>query len=253
MQGTAVKVKEDTFTIRTHECRADGQVKVVSLMHYLQDIAARHADELGFGFDRLKETGGYWVLSNLRIEITELPGWNDQIRIKTWPSGHTHVIATREFIGQDRHGRELFRAGSEWMILDRQKNRPKNLSRLDLKLPGIGPKALQCELNRLEPHDNYVEADKVRVPYSSIDMNGHVNNTEYIRWGIDALVRSFNLRAVVQCVQTTYLSEVFEGDELVFLVSSDKAGNYHILGRKSQAESPVFLMQLVCREDSRGV
>lgn len=249
MQGTAVKIKEETFTIRTHECQADGRVKVVSLMQYLQDIAARHADELGFGFSKLKEIGGYWVLSNFRIEITDMPKWNDQIRIKTWPSGHTRVIATREFIGEDRHGRELFKAGSEWMILDRKKNRPKNLTRLDLQLPSIEPKVLQSELSRLEPHNNYVEADKIHVPYSSIDLNGHVNNTEYIRWGIDALVRTFNLRTIVQYVQTTYLSEVFEGDELVFLVSSDDGGNYHVLGRKSEAESSVFLMQLGCREN----
>jgi len=249
VQGTAVKVKEDTFTIRTHECRVDGQVKVVSLMQYLQDIAARHADELGFGFSRLDEIGGYWVLSNFRIEITDMPKWNDQIRIKTWPSGHTRVIATREFVGKDRQGRELFRAGSEWMILDRQKNRPKNLSRLNLELPGAELKALQGELGRLEPHENYVEADKVRVPYSSIDLNGHVNNTEYVRWGIDALMRTFSLRVAVRCVQTTYLSEVFEGDELVFGVSSDKGGNYHVLGRKSDTEGSVFLMQICCRAD----
>jgi len=213
-------------------------------MQYLQDIAARHADELGFGFGRMEEIGGYWVLSNFRIEITDLPKWNDQIRIKTWPSGHTRVIATREFTGDDRHGRELFKAGSEWMILDRQKNRPKNLIRLNLRLPGIGPKALQCELSRLEPYGDYVEADRIHVPYSSIDMNGHVNNTEYIRWGIDALVRTFDLRRAVNCIQTTYLSEVFESDELVFLVSSSKVGNYHVLGRKSDTENPVFLMQI---------
>lgn len=252
MQGKAVKVKEDTFTIRTHECQADGRVKVVSLMQYLQDIAARHADELGFGFSRLDETGSYWVLSNFRIEITDMPKWNNQIRIKTWPSGHTRVIATREFVGENADGIELFRAGSEWMILDRAKNRPKNLSRLDLDLPAGGPRAIQGELSRLEPHDGYIDAGTLSVPYSSIDLNGHVNNTEYVRWGIDAIVRTFKRLETVRSVHTTYLSEVFEDDELDLLVSSDESRSFHVLGRRSGAESTVFLMEVGCLADDGG-
>jgi len=244
-----VKIREETFTVRTHECRADGKAKVVSLMQYMQDIAARHADQLGFGFDRLNESGCYWVLSNLRMEIIALPKWNDQVKVKTWPSGHTRVIATREFVGENQDGRELFAAGSEWMILDREKNRPKNLSRLDLDLPAGGPRAIQGELTRLEPHDGYIDAGTLSVPYSSIDLNGHVNNTEYVRWGIDAIVRIFKPLETVRIVQATYLSEVFEGDELDLLVSSDESRNFHVLGRRSGAESTVFLMEVGCLAD----
>lgn len=247
-----MKVREETFTVRTHECQSDGMAKVASLMQYLQDIAARHADQLGFGFDRLNGIGGYWVLSNLRMEIVALPKWNDDIMVKTWPSGHTRVIATREFVGESQDGRELFRAGSEWMILDRQKNRPKNLFRLDLDLPVGGPRAMQGEWSRLEPQDNYVEADRVYVPYSSIDLNGHVNNTEYVRWGIDALVRTFKPLDAVRCVQTTYLSEVFEGDELDLLVSSDKSGSFYVLGRRPGSEGTVFLMEVGCLANGGG-
>lgn len=247
-----MKVREETFTVRTHECQADGKAKVVSLMQYMQDIAARHADQLGFGFDRLTEIGGFWVLSNLRMEIATLPKWNDEVRVKTWPSGRTRVIATREFVGENQDGRKLFAAGSEWMILDRAKNRPKNLSRLDLDIPDGGPKAVQGELSRLEPRDGYIDAGTVSVPYSSIDLNGHVNNTEYVRWGIDAIVRMFKPLETVRSVQTTYLSEVFEGEELDLLISSDQSGSFHVLGRRSRAESAVFLMEVGCPADGGG-
>jgi len=245
-----VKIKEDKFVVRTHECQADGKIKVVSLMQYLQDIAARHADQLGFGFERLNEIGGYWVLSNIRVDIVGLPKWNDEMTIRTWPSGCTRVIATREFIGEDRYGCELFRAGSEWMILDKKKNRPKNLFRLDLDLPDAGPKAIQGQLNRLEPRDGCVEVDRVCVPYSSIDLNGHVNNTEYVRWGMDALMRAFRPQGTVRCVQTTYLSEAFEGDELDLLVSSDKSGNFRVLGRRTGTTSNVYIMEAAHQDDA---
>ena len=257
--------KEEKFRIRTYECGVDGRIKIFSLMQYLQEIAALHAEQLGFGFDRLSEMNGYWVLSNIRIEISRLPGREDEITLRTWPSGYTRTIATREFVGKDQNGTELFHAGSEWMVLNKQTNRLKNLSlcrghpardsragrprhlfRLDLNLPKTGVKALPDKLNRLEPNSDYREVDVVRVPYSSIDLNGHVNNTEYVRWGIDALSRIFKLEDNIRCVQATYLSEVFEDDELDLLATSKTGGQFGVLGRKSGIETNVFLMEVYC-------
>jgi len=241
-----VEVKEDKFRIRTYECGVDGSVKIFSLMQYLQEIAALHAGQLGLGFDRLSEMGGYWVLSNIRVEISRLPGWEDQVTLKTWPSGYSRTIATREFVGKDRNGAELFRAGSDWMVINKKTNRLKNLFKLDLNLPKNGAKALPEKLKRLEPNGDYREVDVVRVPRSVIDLNGHVNNTEYVRWGIDALSRIFKLEESIRSVQATYLSEVFEGDELDLLVSSGSGGQFGVLGRKSGTETNVFLMEVSC-------
>jgi acyl-ACP thioesterase len=178
------------------------------------------------------------------MAIDRLPKWNDEFTIKTWPSGYTRAIATREFVGKDQDGRELFRASSEWMVLDKQNNRPKNLFRLDLGLPKTGVKALPGQLSRLEPQDNYHHVEQVCVPYSSIDLNGHVNNTEYVRWGIDALRRMFKLKENIRAVQVSYLSEVFEGDELDLLASRGTNGHFCVLGRKSGTAANVYLMEI---------
>lgn len=217
-----------------------------SLMQYLQEIAAGHADELGFGFDRLNELNSYWVLSNMRIEIVRLPRRDEEVTIATWPSGYTRTVATREFVGKDRDGCEMFRASSEWMALNKETNRLKNLVRLDLGLPNTGRKALPDELKRLEPYSGYREVDRVRVPYSSIDLNGHVNNTEYVRWGVDALRRAVKLEGHIRSLQATYLSEVFEGDEVEFSVACDGNGKFHVLASKSGEDTAVYLMEVVC-------
>jgi acyl-ACP thioesterase len=239
-------VREDKFTVRTYECQADGNIKINALMQYLQEAAAVHAEQLGFGYGRLNEIDSYWVLSNIRIEMTRLPKWNDEVTIKTWPSGYTRLIATREFIGRDGYGGELFRASSEWLVLDKQNNRAKNIFHLDLKLPKTGPKAISGELKRLELRNDYIEVERVRVPFSSIDLNGHVNNTEYVQWGIDALRRKFKFSGIIRSAQATYLSEVFEGDELDILVSSDATGQFNILGRRLGGGGNVYIMEITC-------
>jgi medium-chain acyl-[acyl-carrier-protein] hydrolase len=241
-----VEVKEEKFWIRTYECGVNGKIKIFSLMQYMQEIAALHAEQLGLGFERLNEMGGYWVLSNIRIEISGLPGHNDQVTLKTWPSGFSRTIATREFVGKDQNGSELFCAGSEWMVINKQTNRLKNLFKLDLSLPKTGVKALPDKLKRLEPMNEYNQVGQVLVPRSSIDLNGHVNNTEYVRWGIDALSRTSKLNENICSMQATYLSEVFEGDELDLLVSSGTNERFGVLGRKSGTETNVFLMEVSC-------
>lgn len=246
MHNEASEIKEGKFTVKTYECQADGNIKINLLMQYLQEIAAIHAEQLCLGFGKMNEIDSYWVLSNLRIEIDRFPKWNDTITVKTWPSGYTRLMARREFVGKDQYGRDLLRAGSEWMVLDRQKNRPKNLFRLELGLPKSGPNAISGELSRLEPQCSYSDIEQVRVPYSSIDLNGHVNNTEYVRWGIDALRRIFKFKGNIRFLQATYLSEVFEGDELDLLVSSEGNESFYVLGSKSGGGSNVFIMETSC-------
>lgn len=239
-----MEVREEKFIVRTYECQADGNIKIVSLMQYLQEAAALHAEQLGLGFERLNALDGYWVLSNLRVEIAWVPEWNDEVTIRTWPSGYTRLIASREFVGTDQNHRELFRASSEWMVLDKQRSRPKNLFHLDLGLPKTGPKAVQQKLNRLEPRRDYGVVHRVCAPGSSVDLNGHVNNTEYVRWGMDALSRAFAPEGNIRCVQATYLSEVFEGDELDLLASSGTGGCFHVLARKADTDTDAYLMDV---------
>lgn len=241
-----MEVKEEKFRIRTYECGVDGRIKIFSLMQYLQEIAAIHAEQLGLGFEKLSEMGGYWVLSNIRIEISRLPGRDDEVTLRTWPSGYSRTIATREFVGTDQNGAELFRAGSEWMVINKNTNRLKNLFKLDLNLPKTGTKALPDELKRLEPNGEYRQVDMVRVPRSAIDLNRHVNNTEYVRWGMDILSREFRLSQNIRSVQATYLSEVFEDDELDLLVTSKPSEQFGVLGRKAGTDANVFLMEVCC-------
>ena len=244
--------REEKFVVRTYECGADGRIKIVSLMQYLQEAAALHAEQLGFGFEKLGSLDGYWVLSNIRVEIAPAsrwgdgPTWNEQVVVQTWPSGYGRLIATREFVGRGRDNGELFRAGSEWMVLDKQSGRPKNLFHLDLGLPKTGRKALPNELSRLEPQEDYRSVERVRVPYSSIDLNGHVNNTEYVRWGVDALRHAFRLEGDIRSLQATYLSEIFEDDEVEIAVSSDGNGKFRVLGSKLGEGRAVYLMEVVC-------
>jgi acyl-ACP thioesterase len=237
-----MNTREEKFTVRAYDCQTNGTLKIFSLMQYLQEIATLHAEELGFGISHLDKINSYWVLSNIRIEFSRLPVWKEDISIQTWPSGYSRLIATREFTGKDRNKNELFRAGSQWMILSKDKNRPQNLFNLDLDMPNTGTKVISEKIKRLESKKENTLIEQMRVPYNSIDLNGHVNNTEYVRWGIDALSKIYKPKGKYFSFQATYLSELFEGDELDLLVGSIN-NHYSVLIKRTNSDEMVFLME----------
>jgi len=236
-----------------YDCRPDGRIKINALMQCLQEAAARHAEQLGVGFRALERRGCLWVLVNLRLEVGGTPQWGDHLIVTTWPSDHERLLASREFIGRDPDGREFFRATSDWMILDRNSGRPKNLRRLDLDLPAAGPKVLTTPLARLQPVEAYDRVGTLRVPFSALDFNGHVNNTEYVRWALDAAQRRFPDLSEIRSAQVTYLAEVFEGEEVELLVSRGDHGPIHACIRKA-APAPgasAFLMEICTVQKSQ--
>ena len=240
--------REDRFTVRAFDCQPDGRIKPNTLMQYLQEAATRHAEQLGVGFADLDRQNCFWVLVNFRIELDDWPRWSEGVTIRTWPSGCTRASASREFVGRNSEDREFFRADSEWMILDKRSNRPRNLSKLDLHLPPAGPKVLAETLRRLQPAEGYASAYTLRVPFSALDFNGHVNNTEYFRWALDGLHHTLGNWPEIRSLQATYLAEVFEGDEIEVLVAGPINSHIRILERRldDSTHTNVFLMELHC-------
>lgn len=246
--------REDAFTVKAFDCRPDGGMKLNALMQYLQEAAACHAEQLGFGLADMSRRNCLWVLANLRLEISREPQWMDHLTIRTWPSGHTRLAATREFIGTDADGSELFRAGSEWMVLDRQSGRPQNLVRFGLHLPQTGLKALSAPLHRLKPVEGCVPTYSLQVPFSALDFNGHVNNTEYVRWALDGLSLQRGQLRQVRAAHVTYLAEAFQGDQIEVLVSPGSNGRVSILERRSggPVAADVCLLEIACRMTPDG-
>jgi medium-chain acyl-[acyl-carrier-protein] hydrolase len=242
-----VCTREDRFVVRIHDCRPDGLVKTSALMQYLQEAAACHAQQLGVGLDNLDQRGCLWVLVDLQMEMTHTPSWGDHLIVTTWPSGCERLIASREFIGSSPDGCEFLRATSAWMILDKHTGRPKNLARLDLDLPQGGPKALVTELSRLQPVEGYARVGTLRVPFSALDFNGHVNNTEYVRWACDAVHEAIDGLPEIRSARLTYLAEVFQGDEIELLVAVGLAGRAYacIRKRSGSAGTNAFLMEML--------
>lgn len=234
-----MKHYEQTFTVATFNCGPSGVIRPYALMSHFQEAASLHAEQLGFGREDLGQLNGYWILQNMYIQMTRLPRVFESYRIRTWPSGHTKLLAGREFEGICDQGSLLFRATSDWIVLDKQSGRPKNLNRTHLPDFDAGLKLFAEPPARLQPQADYTPVQTHQVMHSSLDMNGHVNNTEYVRFAFDALGLDGPTGPAV--MQVTYLAEVFEQDTLDIQTCHDN-DRTHVMISKAETQTPCFLL-----------
>jgi acyl-ACP thioesterase len=112
-------------------------------------------------------------------------------------------------------------------------------------LPEDGRKVLPHKMKRLQPKSNYNLKKRKCVPYSSIDLNGHVNNSEYVKWAIDVLKKDYSFDSDMKTIQATYLSEIFESDEIEIYINKISSTEFNFLIKKSEQDIDVFLMEVL--------
>ncbi|MEM1269841.1 MAG: acyl-ACP thioesterase domain-containing protein, partial [Bacteroidota bacterium] len=73
-----------TFPIQAYEVDEHGRLTALALCNYLQELAARHAVELGVGKWAMEKEGLVWVLAKLRVQVHRWPLWSEgEVEIET--------------------------------------------------------------------------------------------------------------------------------------------------------------------------
>jgi hypothetical protein len=122
------------------------------------------------------------------------------------------------------------------MVLDAQSRRPQDLSGLNMNPPLRPQRLLGDKLPRHKPEGGGRELVRIRIPISALDANGHVNNTEYLRFSYDALY-TYGYRGKMHGLGMTFHSEAFLDDELSLKYTWED-GQHCVAGYRGT--SPVF-------------
>ena len=222
--------------VKAYHCSPNGLLLPHVLAQLCQDIASDHADSLGFGFERLKERNQIWALVLFRLEITRQPRYGMKLVLETWPSGISRLRASREFRMADSAGNTFFLGSSDWMVLDAQSRKPQNLDSLHMGQHLRPQRLLGDKLPRHKPEGGGRELARIRIPISALDANGHVNNTEYVRYSYDALYANGYVGAL-RGLGMAFHSEAFLNDELILQYTREE--RHHCVAGYRKA-SPVF-------------
>ena len=220
------------------------RLRTSRLFELLQEAAIAHTEQLGMGREMTLDRGLLWVVTMHSAEIRRMPEYDETIRVQTWPGETMHVLFPRYYRLETAQGEELLRSSALWMLVDEKSRRFVFPERHGISISGVktpwehplptAPLPLPCSGERA-----------FTVPYSYVDLNGHMNNTRYFDLAEDCIPAAAEGR-MLRAVQAEYKAEALLGENLT-LRWGREGDRYYLSGG---GERPSFSLSLAYREVS---
>ncbi len=201
----------DTYTIGSYQVDFKQELSPISLFMFLQETAWRHVNSYQLGWKQMQSKNQFWVLSKMEVKILRPINWEEHIQVETWGKKPELLTAYRDFLLYDENQNVIVKATSSWHILDVDNRRPMKMNEFAHQFPiDIENHALPTKPRSLVmPNDdaNILLGQPRKVYPSDIDVNNHVNNTQYIRWALDELDWDFQMKHRLQNIVINFCAE----------------------------------------------
>lgn len=219
------------YEIKYQEVDDRKKLRLVHMELYLLEVAGKVADELGFGIAQLHPIGLTWIITRLSLEMTELPGPSDKIRIETWIEGNAHMLSTRDYriymkpsAYSGHHSDEWKLIGqckSVWAVLDMNKREIVNIFDQPMFEGCVDGEVLDMTRVRMTTIPEPTGCVPHKVVYSDLDYNRHCNSCKYLQTMLDAYLPDYYGKKIR--LDINYSKEVMAGEELMthYLVTED--------------------------------
>ncbi|MCM1043043.1 MAG: thioesterase [Corallococcus sp.] len=220
------------YKINSGMCDARNEVSPKCLLQIFQDLAAENANEMGFGWSALNKDGKVWVLSKISVEIYKAVVADQEVDAYTWPLAPDRFFADREFIITDKFGNKLVAAYSRWCLLDTESRTVTNAEALKNYYGGeylTQESGADRRVEKIFPTDDFVFVYDKTVRWSDLDLNGHVNNTNYAAYAVDACGSLFD--RTLKKFELTYACECRLGEVIAVKTIGD-GNTVKVLGEK---------------------
>ncbi|MDA3929879.1 MAG: thioesterase, partial [Prolixibacteraceae bacterium] len=234
INSDAPLVYSEKFIVRSYHVDINRKLTLQKLCSFFQDIAGNHTVECGVGWEIMQAENVFWVLSRLKIEVTEYPEWRDEITIKTWSNGLDGLLAIRNFQVIDSSGNELVKALSSWLMVNTKTRRLVRPEGYMNDFPLCNDRLFTDNPGKIAALKEPINFDSSPVLYTETDMNQHMNNVSYI----DRIINSFSIDFVTKHklseFEINFQKEAVPGE--ILNVQQQEIGNNEFLNSIVQSE-----------------
>ena len=207
------KLWKKEYDLRAGDFDQFNRIKPSAVLELFQDAAGQHAEELGLGFEAMLARSYLWVLTRIRFKILSQPKSYQRVVIKTWPLEPNRLNYRREYCMEDEQGNRLIVGSSEWVVIHSEKRRFVSAPDLYPFTDGFHTeRSFEEKLGKIPDFEGAEPPYSVTPGFCELDVNGHVNNTKYANYVLDA-VNPGKGEALVD-VQIDYRKEVLQGTQL---------------------------------------
>lgn len=234
---------EKTYPVSMAEYDMQYRLKPAALLNLLQDMGARNITGKPFGNQELNAQNLGWFLVRYRIEFDNYPQKLSEICFKTENRGTLRQTAYRDFEAYTTDGERILRATTSWLMVDLE---TKSLVNIEQKFPDIKKfekRENDLTLKKLKTITEWNEEKEFHVRYEDLDMNGHVNNTIYISWAMEALDMDFRNNHNIKNIDIYFKHEVRYGENILSLAYAGEDYSEHLI-KNSETGEEVCLIRI---------
>jgi acyl-ACP thioesterase len=228
-----------TTTLSPADFDAAGNLPPQRVLALFQELATAHAEELGLGFEDMLRRNLLWMVSQIRFEVCSPILPHQSLTLESWPLPPNRLGYERCYRISDANGKELLRGTSNWVVID---TATRKLAAVDTLYPSddyCTEQTFEGRARRIKEGEKCKFALKITPQKCHIDHNGHVNNTHYAAFGMEALGAQ---NTPIKAFQIDYLREVLEG-EAIFLYTQKTEETSAVHGY-NEAEERMFACQI---------
>ena len=208
---------EEKITVKYSEIDQNLVMKPFALLNFLQDIASKNAEDLGFGYSYIHPKNYAWFLIKYRMEFENYPFDVQDLTLKTEPRGYNKLFAFRDF--ELFKGDELLgRIHSMWSIVDIDSRSMVPITTIipdSPKMTLFKKREDDLSFSKISPITNPTIEKEFEVRYNDLDVNGHANNGNYIVWAFEPLSFEFKNSHRIKTMDMIYKKEAKFGEKLV--------------------------------------
>ena len=203
------------WEINFTQCMPNGYLKYTELCNIFQLTAAEHSRTGGISFMDMQEFNQAWVLSRMRVEITELPKWRAIVTVKTWINTleNSRSIRAMEMYVNDK---KIIGSETYWAVFNTEIRRPEALAspfeHFELYPEKRATHTTFSKIN-LTPEKEFVCEKTVLL--SDLDNVNHVNNVKYLEWCLDFVDSKLILNQKIESFEMNFLKELSHYDKVV--------------------------------------
>lgn len=222
----------ENYRPRMADCDRDGKLAYEAALHVLEGVGSHHSDLADDNVMDGSKGGIAWILAEWRVEILNRPDDKDEMEITTWIRAQAPTFNVfREFTATDKNGRIMIKGEAKLVLLDVASGTLLRISDELFKAYDIEDKAVfEKALGKMREVKNYEYEKPLSMRRSDIDFNGHVHNTRYLDYALEAIPKDAYLLNDIKEFRIAYRKPVQEGMELIVKYAFDGAHKVGVYG-----------------------
>jgi acyl-ACP thioesterase len=232
---------DQKFNLRFFEMNKFGFASPTTILTLLEETAAGHCDDIGYGIYDLEKQNIGWILINGAIEMTRYPRYREDITIRTWLSKYSPAKGYRENIIFDNEERIIGKAKGIWAFYDIEKKRPVPIFN-EIKSKWGLETEISAEINAdaIRPIQSGEPAMEFDIYRSDIDSNKHVNNIRYFHWLIESLPDETVEEYYLKRIDAKFFSEAKFGEKIQVYLEEGEGKNIFTHTIRSNSDNKLF-------------